>query len=277
MIKDRLKLVTCVGCLSLAIYASALYFSAGGRCAIASCKVPFSQTVSLKLPIPQTSTEKLGFQAQAITVKVMSKEFLGSGILLQKQESIYTVLTNAHVLRADDPPYQIQTPDGEIYTASLPRNTKFGNNDLAILQFRSPKKIYRVASIASKLMVGDEVFASGFYSQEDEDKHQFSFTNGKVLLLLPKALDGGYQIGYSNDIQKGMSGGPLLNCRGEVVGVNGMQANPLWDAPSIFVDGSQADKELHEQINRLSWAVPIDRAEFRNQDSEVRSNKLNHI
>ena len=74
----------------------------------------------------------------------------------------------------------------------MPKNTKFGKNDLAILQFRSPKKIYTVASIASKLIVGDEVFASGFYSQNDEEKHQFSFTNGKVSLLLPKALEGGY-------------------------------------------------------------------------------------
>ncbi|MEI1375917.1 serine protease [Nostoc sp. UHCC 0926] len=254
-----MKLVTCVGCLSLAIYASALYVSARGRCAIASCKLPFSQTVSWGLTQPQTSTEKLRLLAQAITVKVISKEFLGSGILLRKQDSIYTVLTNAHVLRADDAPYRIQTPDGQIYAASLPRNTKFGKNDLAILQFHSSNKIYPVASIASKLMVGDEVFASGFYSQNDEEKHQFSFTNGKVSLLLPKALEGGYQIGYSNDIQKGMSGGPLLNCQGEVVGVNGMQANPLWDAPSIFVDGSEADKGLHEQINRLSWAVPIDK------------------
>ncbi|WP_442949135.1 hypothetical protein [Nostoc sp.] len=109
-----MKLVTCVGCLSLAIYASALYFSARGRCAIASCKLPFSQTVSWGLTQPQTSTEKLRLLAQAITVKVISKEFLGSGILLRKQDSIYTVLTNAHVLRADDAPYRIQTPDGQI-------------------------------------------------------------------------------------------------------------------------------------------------------------------
>jgi S1-C subfamily serine protease len=214
MSKGRLKLVTCVGCLSLAIYASVLYFSARGRCAIASRKLPFSQTLSWGITQPQTSTEKLRLLAQAITVKVMSKEFLGSGILLREKDSIYTVLTNAHVLRADDAPYRIQTPDGQIYTASLPKNTKFGKNDLAILQFRSPNKIYTVPSIASKLIVGDEVFASGFYSQEDGKKHLFSLTNGKVSLLLPKALDGGYQIGYSNDIHKGMSGGPLLNCRG---------------------------------------------------------------
>ncbi|WP_228039092.1 hypothetical protein [Nostoc sp. LEGE 12450] len=104
MSKGRFKLVTCVGCLSLAIYASALYFSDRGRCAIASCKPPLSQALRLRLSQPQTSTEKLRLLAQAMTVKVMSKEFLGSGILLRKQDSIYTVLTNAHVLRADNAP-----------------------------------------------------------------------------------------------------------------------------------------------------------------------------
>ncbi|BAY27615.1 peptidase S1 and S6 chymotrypsin/Hap [Calothrix sp. NIES-2100] len=257
MTKHKLTLVTCVGCLLLAIYALASYWSQRRECAIANCKSPIPQAVGGGVPQAQISTDKLRLQAQAITVKVMSKEFLGSGILLQKQNSIYTVVTNAHVLRAGDAPYRIQTPDGHIYAATLPQNANFGKNDLAILQFRSPKKNYTVSSIGSQPIVGDEVFASGFSAQEDEEKQTFNFTTGKVSLLLPKALEGGYQFGYSNDIQKGMSGGPLLNHRGELVGVNGMQANPLWDAPSVFVDGSEADKDLHKQINHLSWAVPI--------------------
>lgn len=55
-----------------------------------------------------------------------------------------------------------------------------------------------------------------------------------------------------------MSGGPLLNRRGEVVGVNGKHAYPLWDVPSVFQDGSKACPPLHETITRLSFAVPIE-------------------
>ena len=56
-----------------------------------------------------------------------------------------------------------------------------------------------------------------------------------------------------------MSGGALLNLQGEVVGVNGMHAFPLWEIPSVFESGEEADKTLHDKIVRLSWAVPMEK------------------
>jgi S1-C subfamily serine protease len=212
----------------------------------------------------QLSVKQLRDQAAAITVRVMSQDFLGSGIIFKREGSNYTVLTNAHVLRAGDKPYQIQTPDGCIHSANFPKNVEIlhtkslQTNDLAILQFKSTNKSYQVASLGTSPKVGDEVFAAGFPFVEETQDQKFVFTNGKVSLVLPKALEGGYQIGYTNNIKRGMSGGPLLNRQGELIGVNGMYAYPLWDAPSMFADGSQTNKDLHEKIVRLSFAVPID-------------------
>jgi S1-C subfamily serine protease len=237
----RLTLVVCISSFALTLSAS----------------VPVA---SVSVPYQITRVDSLEQQARAITVKVMSQDFLGSGILLRRKGTVYTVLTNAHVLQAGDPPYRVQTADGKIYTANSPQHLNFGNNDLAVLRFQSLGK-YAVASIGSPPTVGDEVFAAGFPAVEEGAKKQsLAFTTGKVSLVLAKPLEGGYQLGYTNNIKNGMSGGPLLNRRGQVVGINGMQAYPLWDAPSVFADGSKADERLHQMIISLSWAVPMTKA-----------------
>lgn len=245
-----LKVLTCISGLSMTLSASTLDVNICHGCNISQALQPLTQ-----MPL-----EQLRHQAQAITVKVISKEFLGSGILLGKQGKVYTVLTNAHVLRAGNPPYRIQTADGRMYTANLPQKIRFQGHDLAILQFKSSSYIYGVAVLGASPNVGDQVFATGFpFAQEGTKENRLMFTTGKVSLVLDKALEGGYQVGYTNNIAKGMSGGPLLNRRGEVVGINGLHAYPLWDAPSVFIDGLEADERLHQMINRLSWAVPMDK------------------
>lgn len=217
-----------------------------------------SMSFNLSASVPVVSISAPYYVAQSITVKVMSKDFLGSGILLRRNNTVYTVLTNAHVIQAGDRPYRIQTPDGKIYTANLPQRLNFGKNDLAVLQFKSAGSIYAVASFGPSPTAGNDVFAAGFPAMEDAGKKQsLAFTTGKVGLVLAKPLEGGYQLGYTNNIKNGMSGGPLLNSQGQVIGVNGMQAYPLWDAPSVFTDGTKAEETLHQRIIRLSWAVPI--------------------
>ncbi|MEH2171167.1 MAG: serine protease [Nostoc sp.] len=239
-----------------------------------SLALPKQQSISSDVTkLYRTSTplspEQLQQLAKTITVKISAKELLGSGTLLQKKGQVYTVITNAHVLRTAKPPYQIQTPDGRVFNASVLQMPEFKNEDLAVLQFRSPDVVYTVTNIkdASSLQIGDEVFVGGFISNLTNQhlspqaakifNNQFFFTSGKVTLLLKKALEQGYQIGYTNDVRKGMSGAPLLNVYGEVVGINSLHKDPLWDTPEVYQDGSQPDKSLQEIITRSSMAVPI--------------------
>lgn len=209
-------------------------------------------------PLTELSPPQLKQQAAAITVKVLSTEFLGSGILLKKQRNIYTILTNAHVLEADEPPYKIVTPDGKVYKAEVLKKANLAKYDLIILQFSS-SKTYSVATIGKQPKRGDEVFVAGFPAKEENAVQNLKLTTGKIALVLEKALERGYQIGYTNQLEKGMSGGALLNKHGELIGVNGMHAYPIWDTPSVFIDGTPTAETLHQQIVRLSWAVPIDK------------------
>lgn len=211
--------------------------------------------INSSFDINQTNIQQI---ARSITVKVFAGDTSGSGILIQKQGGIYSVVTNDHVLAAGSV-YRIQTPDNRIYSATIQTRYKssFQGNDLGVLQFSSNVS-YNIASLTaySTLQEGSEVFAAGF--PIEDNFVGFKFTVGKITLLPEKALEQGYQIGYSNDIQKGMSGGPVLNRQGQVVGINGMHAYPLWGDPYVFKDGSLPCPKMRAVMEQSSWAIPIE-------------------
>ena len=102
-----LGLVICLGGVSLAISRQQ---SISSNCNISECPIPTSSQSE-----PTLTVEQIQQLAQNITVKISTKQLpqtlLGSGTLLKKTDNIYTVITNAHVLRAAKPPYQIHTVD----------------------------------------------------------------------------------------------------------------------------------------------------------------------
>ncbi|MCT7985517.1 serine protease [Laspinema sp. A4] len=212
-------------------------------------------------PSAQLLTEEVRQIAQSITVKVLSGRSGGSGIVIQKQGSIYTVVTNQHVLTAGKGSgYQIQTTDGRIYAAEVVRTVNFESNDLALLQFRSTGADYTVASLgtSSTLKPGDEVFAAGFPFESEQLGSAWTFTTGTISLIADRAIEGGYQIAYTNPVEKGMSGGPILNRQGQVIGLNGMHAYPLWGDPYLFTDGSRPSTAIREIMVRSSMGIAID-------------------
>lgn len=211
--------------------------------------------------------------AAEITVKIQAQNFLGSGIIVHRQDNKYLVLTNQHVLRAGESPFAIETADGKVYQGEV-ITPSTSSDDLALLSFISESDRYKIASIgnSAQLQEGEEVFAAGFpanlitdsrvnkNSTSLQTRSDFNFTQGKVAVILDKPLQQGYQIGYTNHVLKGMSGGPLLNRQGKVVGVNGRHAYPLWEAPDFYEDDSQLCPPLQELVTRSSLAIPIEKA-----------------
>jgi serine protease Do len=198
--------------------------------------------------------------ARNITVKVLSDDNWGSGILVRRQGDSYTVLTNQHVLWIGEN-FTVQTPDGKSYVAKRDAKTGFGKNDLGMLHFTStPNNTYPIANLGCslKLPSGTPVFAAGFpLPLTEQSTKGFKFTSGSISLISQKAFEGGYQVGYSNSIEKGMSGGPVLNARGEVIAVNGMHQEPLWGDPYIYQDGSKPTIGFNI-LSHSSWAIPIE-------------------
>ncbi|NER96989.1 MAG: trypsin-like peptidase domain-containing protein [Symploca sp. SIO1B1] len=218
----------------------------------------------------QSPTSQLEELAKAVTVKVIRQDGVwGSGFIVQQQDSSYIVLTNEHVVKSRQP-YTIEHHNGQKYQAQLLQVPNFNGNDLALLKFESAAS-YELASLkhSSSLKENEEVFMAGYpLDFKESDARGFSFRSGRITFLgMDRPLKGGYQLGTSHQIQKGMSGGPLLNSQGNVVGINGRHM-PLWgpSCPYEYQDGSLACDALPEP-RPLSWTIPIETFVFQASES----------
>lgn len=219
-----------------------------------------TQPITSPTGISSRSLKWLSERARTITVKIKTGPNAGSGILIKRQGKVYTVLTNRHVI-TPGAPYVIQTPDGRSHPATLVKKFNFRDTDLALLQFRGQSN-YAIAKLnrSNQWLAGDPVITAGFpLDPPPQQPKGLLITIGQISLLPTQPFEGGYQMGYTNLIHQGMSGGPVLNLQGEVIGINSLHAYPLWGDPYIFQDGSKPSPAQRQQVIQSSWAVPITR------------------
>jgi hypothetical protein len=156
--------------------------------------------------------------AQQITVKIDGAN-TGSGVIIERQGNNYTVVTNRHVVYADGG-YTVQTFDGKSYPANQIK--KFANADLAVFQFTSSQN-YRVAEKGNSDQVtgGKTIYIGGYPAGiSGISGRNFTFLPGQISGILPNPKDG-YGFGYTVQAFQGMSGGPILDEEGKLVGIHG--------------------------------------------------------
>lgn len=183
------------------------------------------------------SSIEVGKIATQITVRIEGNNSLGSGVMIKHSGDTYTVLTCKHVVEKPDK-FTIFTPDGKPYPLDYSKAKKLQLGlDLAVVQFNS-KKTYTIAKISNsdKATLGTVSFVAGFPEPTGAIPDSiFRFVKGDITANASKALDGGYALVYSNNTSSGMSGGPVLNENGEVVGVHG-RAETAVDKDNRAID-----------------------------------------
>ena len=163
--------------------------------------------------------------AKKITVQIIGAGDSGSGVLVKKEGNRFTVLTAWHVIK-DNLPHEeveISTFDGENYLWEGNSRQRLGELDMAIMTFQS-KKNYQVATIGdvNSLNTGETVFVSGFpLPTSSVQISVWRFIKGDVIANAKVPILDGYQLLYSNPTLPGMSGGSVLNSKGELVGIHG--------------------------------------------------------
>jgi S1-C subfamily serine protease len=163
----------------------------------------------------------------------------GSGFILDKQGHI---LTNYHVV-ADAQQIEVTTSDKRRVRARVIGRDQ--GHDLALLQIDAPNLVPAVLAESKNLVVGQKVYAIG-----NPFGLQGTMTTGIISAIRsihnPQGSPIENAIQTDAAINPGNSGGPLLNSRGEVIGINSLIAtNP---------------NENVEQSAGIGFAIPIDTA-----------------
>ncbi|MBD1212217.1 MAG: tetratricopeptide repeat protein, partial [Dolichospermum circinale Clear-D4] len=196
--------------------------------------------------------------AKQITVRVRDKERGASGTIFARKGNSYLVVTNSHVVRRINN-INIITADGQKYAAKILPNTNFDKFDLAIVKFTSNKEYCLPSEIADRIASFDinletPVMAAGYAVSEDK----LVLTTGKVQQIISQpSLKDGYEIGYTGDIQQGMSGGPIISSFGNFIGINGISSYPLSNSAYVYTNGKRPTNTEIQEFRKLSWGIPI--------------------
>jgi serine protease Do len=165
-------------------------------------------------------------------VRIETPVASGSGFIISRSGR---VLTNEHVVSGYTI-VKVTLIDGQAYDGVVIKTD--AGRDLAIVALiGAPLDITKASlGVSGDLDIGEEVVAIGYALGLEG---QVSFSTGIVSAV--RDIDGLQYIQTDAAINPGNSGGPLVNLRGEVIGIN-------------------SAKYVHEAVEGMGLAIPIDDA-----------------
>jgi serine protease Do len=217
--------------------------------------------MTLPSPVRALPGTQVNDIAREITVLIRGEQGHGSGVIIQKTGNTYYVLTAEHVVRQREN-FRIVTADKQAYAVDYSKVKRIDGVDLAIVKFTSDKN-YPIAKIGTaKPNEGQDVFVSGWPSNGSIGNAAGGelvrqFTSGSISGFLPKSLKG-YSMIYTNVTRAGMSGCPVLDTAGRLVGIHGM--GDKEDARQLMESGlsQEAAVGLAARIKPgFNYAMPI--------------------
>lgn len=189
-------------------------------------------TIAVATPLVSTATksfeivrdlsaQEINLRAKQFTVRIDGAS-IGTGVIVDESDTTYTVLTNWHVVE-NKGEYFVQTIDGRKYPVDYSTVKQLPNLDLAILQFERQQN-YQLAQIgdSNSLIEGQNIYFAGYPGElRQEDNRYYRFFPASLVGILPESTANGYALVYNGEAFPGMSGSPVLDNRGFLVGIHG--------------------------------------------------------
>jgi S1-C subfamily serine protease len=185
------------------------------------------------------SQDEITQTAKTLTVQINSNGNSpgGSGVIVARNGNTYTVITANHVVCdaiprpgpvvcRKDIVYTVRTYTGQEYPLSLVEHFQQNPNDsdLAMVTFESSEE-YPVAQLgdSEQAAIASDVYVAGFPAAFGKTGAQrdFTLTTGAVASLATNAING-YSLIYDARTKTGMSGGPVFNSEGQLLGIHGL-------------------------------------------------------
>ncbi|ACB50426.1 hypothetical protein cce_1076 [Crocosphaera subtropica ATCC 51142] len=192
--------------------------------------MPRVGTIVMILTVPTFSVMALSATqisrlAKNVTVLIEGPGSNGTGVIFDKIGNTYRLFTAAHVVGNVYPGEEayVVTSDQKRHLINTNNIEVISGMDLAILEFNSDRP-YETAKLGNgeRLIEGTTVYVSGFPLPTTAiDASIYTFVPGKLTATASGDLRDGYGLVYTNDTLPGMSGGPVFNEQGEVVGIHG--------------------------------------------------------
>ena len=175
-----------------------------------------------------------------------SSSSTGTGVILTQDGYI---VTNAHVVEGAGS-IDVQLTDDRILPAALIGSDEI--SDLAVLRVEARDLAPAVFGDSAQLRVGDTVAAIG---DPLGVKYRGTYTDGIVSAINRDVdMDGRTMtlIQTNAALNSGNSGGPLINCYGQVIGINTMKIGAFTDSAGVegigFAIPSATVKDIVDQL-----------------------------
>ncbi|MFM6452297.1 MAG: serine protease [Planktothrix sp.] len=177
----------------------------------------------------------------------------GSGVIISKKGNTYTVLTANHVVNNPNSEFVIKTSKGKEHpVTSVKTLQKEGNGpDLAIITFETTEE-YSVAPISNsdEATIGSGIYISGYpLAVMGSTEREYAFTSGQVTNIRSSNPEG-YTMRYDAVTRRGMSGGPVFDVSGRVIGIHGQ-------GDTVATVNNESAGRQEEVKTGLNSAIPI--------------------